>query len=212
MNNRKTFRVPKHIEHILEELEQKEVNFSKYVAYLIEKDNLQSIGEINKLYKESDEWYTPKYILDYFREEGWDFKFDPATNKEQLEYLDIPNGLTIEDDGIYKVWNRGEGDIWLNPPFSKQKEFVITARNNVDAFPYLKILMLLPYCPDKKYWKDHINGRAKIYIPENKIEFFNKDKEDITYGGVHKIVLVELTDYECNDIKIINFEEGETNE
>ncbi len=207
MNLRKTFRVPENLEHIIKELDKKGINFSKYVSLLIEKDNMQTVSEINKIYKDTDEWYTPKYVLDYFRKEGWNFKFDPATNKEQLEYLGIPNGLTIEDDGIDRIWNECEGDIWLNPPFSKQKEFVITARNNLDAEPNLRILMLLPYCPDKPFWIKHINGRARIYIPEDKIEFFNKNKKTTTYGGVHKVVLVELTDYKCNEYETIKLKE-----
>lgn len=73
---------------------------------------------MRKKLTEQDSCYTPKYFVNYFGS----FDYDPATTKEQAEYLNINNYDTIETDGLTKEWNFKK--IWLNPPFTKKFEFL----------------------------------------------------------------------------------------
>lgn len=56
---------------------------------------------MRKLLTEQDNCYTPKYFVDYFG----GFEYDPATTKEQAEYLDINYYDTIETNGLLSEWN-----------------------------------------------------------------------------------------------------------
>lgn len=201
---KKTIRIPENLQYVFEELEKLGIPFSKYINLLIEKDNMESVVELQQRSVYSDEWYTPKYVIDYWKEKGWNFTLDVSTTKEQLNYLEIKKGYTISDNSLDKVWDANGGDIWLNPPFSKTKQFLSKARRVFDENPNQRIMILLPFSPDSSAWKEYINGKSRIYIPSNRITFFNEKKENITFGGQTKIVFVEMTDYECNDIQIID--------
>lgn len=64
-----------------------------------------------KVTKSSDEWYTPKYIIDSLGK----FDLDPCAPS-------VPLFKTAEvmynefDDGLAQKW---EGRVWLNPPYSR---------------------------------------------------------------------------------------------
>ena len=73
---------------------------------------------MRKKLTEQDNCYTPKYLVDYFGR----FDYDPATTKEQAEYLEITNYDTIETNGLCKEWNYYR--IWINPPFTNKFEFL----------------------------------------------------------------------------------------
>lgn len=179
------------------------ISFSEYIRELIARDNGKVVKFIQQEIVMTDEWYTPKYVIDTFRDMDWNFTLDVATTKEQLKVLEINDGYTIDENALDRFWDANGGDIWINPPFSKQNQFITQARRVIDIEPSQRILMLLPYKPDSKIWKEHINGRCNVFIPEDKIIFTNPEKETITYGGQGKIVLVELLDYESNNIEYI---------
>ena len=66
----------------------------------------------------SDDYYTPQTVFDVLQTQ---FDLDPAhppfkTNVPCNKYY------TIDDDGLSKKWF---GNVWLNPPFSKPKPWVI---------------------------------------------------------------------------------------
>lgn len=64
------------------------------------------------------EWYTPKNVVDRFGS----FEYDPATTKEQANYLNIPNYDTKETDGLSSDWSIYKR-IWCNPPFNIKHQF-----------------------------------------------------------------------------------------
>lgn len=53
---------------------------------------------MRKKLTEQDNCYTPKYLVDYFG----NFEYDPATTKEQAEYLDIKNYDTEESNCLIR--------------------------------------------------------------------------------------------------------------
>lgn len=70
-----------------------------------------------------DENYTPKWFVDKFGS----FDYDPATVEAKAVELGIENYDTILTDGLTKDWTQYKR-IWINPPFTKKKEFLTKAR------------------------------------------------------------------------------------
>lgn len=85
-----------------------------------------------------DEYYTPLKVINYFGK----FDYDPATTIEKAKEFNITNFDTIETDGLKKNWSLYK-NIWINPPFTKKKEFLEKAINeykinksNIYTFTY----------------------------------------------------------------------------
>lgn len=61
----------------------------------------------------SDEWYTPKWVID----ELGPFDTDPCAPPVEVRPFEIaPTCYTKEDDGLAHDWH---GIVWMNPPYSK---------------------------------------------------------------------------------------------
>lgn len=74
------------------------------------------------VYKKDNEWYTPAKLVNYFGE----FDYDPATNENKAKEFGIKNYDSIETDGLKSDWSKYKR-IWINPPFTLKKEFLIKA-------------------------------------------------------------------------------------
>ena len=59
----------------------------------------------------SDEWYTPKWIIDALGE----FDLDPCSPIDR-PFDTAKVHYSKNDDGLSKVWT---GRVWLNPPYSR---------------------------------------------------------------------------------------------
>ncbi len=85
-----------------------------------------SIGLSNfnksKVYKNPrDEWYTPRWLINFFTRGDFEKFTDPATTKEVATKHGFVNFFTEENDGLLGEW---KGHIWCNPPFSKKDDFI----------------------------------------------------------------------------------------
>lgn len=112
----------------------------------------------------SDEWYTPKEIIDALGK----FDLDPCAPV-------VPLWKTAEvqfdkfDDGLSKRW---EGRVWLNPPYSKPLFDKFVKR----MVKYNNGIMLTFNRCDTKIFQDYIfpaatammfvKGRIKFYTPD----------------------------------------------
>lgn len=61
----------------------------------------------------TDEWYTPKWLID----ELGPFDLDPCAPPADVRPFDIaPVCYTKDDDGLAQSWH---GIVWMNPPYSR---------------------------------------------------------------------------------------------
>ena len=61
----------------------------------------------------SDDWYTPKWIIDTLGP----FDCDPCAPSIELRPFEIaPKVYTKTDDGLAQEWH---GTVWMNPPYSR---------------------------------------------------------------------------------------------
>ena len=112
-----------------------------------------------------DEYYTPKYVVDYFGE----FDYDPATVKHKANEFGISNFDTIDTDGLKSDWTQ-YNRIWCNPPFTKKYDFIKKAVESYkSAHNDIYILIPIGSLTTKKFSETGFTG--KIYIPNRRINF-----------------------------------------
>ena len=117
----------------------------------------------------SDEWYTPKYIID----ELGIFDTDPCAPIEPI-YQTAIRMYNKNHDGLSKNWI---GRVWLNPPYSRPliEQFIKKMADHNDG-----IALLFNRC-DSKMFQDIIFQKATaMKFLKNRIKFI---KPDGTIGG-----------------------------
>lgn len=72
------------------------------------------MAKANVVFTKDNEYYTPKYVVDYFYPDGFDY--DPATCEGKAKEFGVSHYDTIETDGLKQDWTKYER-IWINPPF-----------------------------------------------------------------------------------------------
>lgn len=119
--------------------------------------------------KSSDEWYTPKSIIDSLGT----FDLDPCAPVNPL-WSTAKTMYNKNDDGLSKEWF---GRVWLNPPYSRPliELFVEKMANHNNG-----IALLYNRC-DSKMFQDVIFEQASsILFMRHRIKFY---KPDGTLGG-----------------------------
>lgn len=119
--------------------------------------------------KSSDEWYTPKSILNSLGA----FDLDPCAPVNPL-WSTAKTMYNKNDDGLSKEWF---GRVWLNPPYSRPliELFVEKMANHNNG-----IALLYNRC-DSKMFQDVIFEQASsILFMRHRIKFY---KPDGTVGG-----------------------------
>lgn len=120
--------------------------------------------------KTTDEWYTPKWIVDALGE----FDLDPCAPENRL-WDTAKKHLTKNDDGLIAHW--GGSRVWLNPPYSRPliEKFVEKMAENNNG-----IALLFNRC-DSRMFQDVIFPCASaIMFIKGRIRFFRPDG---TEGG-----------------------------
>lgn len=92
----------------------------------------------NVVFSKDNEYYTPKYVVDYFGK----FDYDPATTKEKAKEFGIEEFDTIETNGLLKDWTKYK-NIWINPPFTEKQKFISKAYQTYKINPNIYIYI---YC------------------------------------------------------------------
>jgi len=114
------------------------------------------------------EYYTPKRIVDMFGT----FDYDPATTKEQAEYLGIKNFDTVETNGLAQDWNYKR--IWINPPFDIKHIFFNKAVEQYKKYKN-EIYFLCPieFITTKRFRNSIKDIGVRIYFPNGRIKFIS---------------------------------------
>lgn len=117
----------------------------------------------------TDEWYTPKELIDSLGE----FELDPCAPVNPL-WKTASIMYNKNDDGLSKEW---KGRVWLNPPYSRPliEKFIkkMAEHNNGIALLYNRC--------DSNMFQDIIFAKAKAMLfMRHRIKFY---KQDGTLGG-----------------------------
>lgn len=120
--------------------------------------------------KTTDEWYTPKWLVDALGE----FDLDPCAPENRL-WDTAKKHLTKQDDGLKESW--GGLRVWLNPPYSRPliEKFVNKMAENNNG-----IALLFNRCDSRMFQDVIFPNAAAIMFIKGRIRFFRSDG---TEGG-----------------------------
>lgn len=77
--------------------------------------NLLEQFEIEQPEVDSDNWFTPKWLIEIAREVMGGIDLDPASCTQANTIVKASRFYTQKDDGLTKDWH---GRVWCNPPYS----------------------------------------------------------------------------------------------
>ena len=113
----------------------------------------------------SDDWTTPRPLFDALNEE-FQFDIDGAATKQNAlcpKYYGIDNGGKGKPeclgDALFGGWAIGSR-IFINPPYSKCKEFVAKAKQEM-LINRVTSVLLVPSRTDTKWFHDHVWDRQR---------------------------------------------------
>ena len=93
------------------------------MLYVKKKEEID-VAKASVVFSKDNEYYTPKYVVDFFYPDGFDY--DPATCEGKAKEFGVPYYDTIETDGLAQDWTKYDR-IWINPPFTEKHKFLAKA-------------------------------------------------------------------------------------
>lgn len=119
-----------------------------------------------------DDWETPTELFEYFNMIAAEFNLDAAADPVNTK---CDNFFTEEMNALERDWNvfGYETIVWLNPPYSQNKEFI------KKAFDQSKIVdsvwCLLPVRTCTHWWHDYVMKAEAIYFIRGRVTFEGAD-------------------------------------
>ncbi len=108
--------------------------------------------------KKTDNWRTPTDLYDELDKE-FDFDFDPCP-------------LNSTFDGLKIDWRKR---CFVNPPYSKVKEFLIKAHEEIKKGNTEVAVFLTFANTDTKFFHNYIYGKAEIRFIEGRLKFMDEE-------------------------------------
>jgi phage N-6-adenine-methyltransferase len=128
-----------------------------------------------------DNWNTPEHaIRDASILIGMPFTLDACACDHVT--AKAPEFISPDLDALKVSWvPKQPGAVWCNPPFSRKAEFLNHARQQSN-WHKLTIVMMIPYEPCTKWWREHVSGKASIvYVPDGRYNYCDPvTKREIT--------------------------------
>lgn len=108
--------------------------------------------------KSKDEWQTPLWLFEKLDEE---FKFDldpAATEDNHLTWA----YMTKKENGLAYNWF---GSVFVNPPYSRMKEWVKKGYEEAQLPPVKRVVMLIAARTDTQAWWNFIRHGEVRFLP-----------------------------------------------
>ena len=97
-------------------------------------------------------------------------------------------------------------DWWCNPPFTMKPEFIAEARHAQAAGN--PGMMLLPYEPLTKWWRNLLADEVIIYEPDGRYQFMERDGKTTKTGANFGCALVLFPAHKIGKSIRVPFERG----
>jgi len=149
-----------------------------------------------------NEFETPQWLFDSLNKE-FNFTFDLACS---IYNTKCDQFYTKESDSLKKSWHELKGWLWLNPPYSPLKPWIIKAQqeNKLGA----KVVVLCPPIISTKYFASHLPSEIRFII--GRVPFI-KDGVEMKQNTNDSCLLIYDTKIRQPRITYINRDELKTN-
>lgn len=108
--------------------------------------------------KKTDNWQTPPELLAEWNKE-FDFNYDPCP-------------LHPTEDGLKCDWKER---CFINPPYSKVKDFLIKAHEQLREGNCKTIVFLTFANTDTKWFHEYVLGKAEIRFIKGRLKFLDEN-------------------------------------
>ena len=110
-----------------------------------------------QLSSKTDNWSTPRWLLDKLEEKFGKFDYDPCP-------------LNSDDKtSLFKNW---KGNVFINPPYSNVKEFLNKALIEIKRKNCKQAIFLIIPRTSTKYWRDYvIKYSDEVYFFDRRLKF-----------------------------------------
>ena len=167
----------------------------------VKKEGDKQMAKSNVVFTKDDNYYTPKYVVDFFFPDGFDY--DPATCEGKAKEFGVPHYDTIETDGLAQDWTPYKR-IWINPPFTAKHKFLAKAVETYNiAHNIIYVLFPVEFLTTARF--HDLNCKCKLFIPKGRINFesgLGKQGKSPAFGSV----VIRLDD--VNSIEYIDLKKG----
>lgn len=165
----------------------------------VKKKGEEVMAKASVVFSKDNEYYTPKYVVDFFYPEGFDY--DPATCEEKAKEFGVKYYDTIETDGLAQDWTKYER-IWINPPFTDKHKFLAKAVETYNiAHNSIFVLFPIEFLTTARF--HDLNCKCKLFVPKGRINFesgLGKEGKSPAFGSV-VIKLADENSIEYIDLK-----------
>jgi phage N-6-adenine-methyltransferase len=114
----------------------------------------------------SDDWPSPRWLVDQLAAEFGPFDLDPAANVENAK---APRFYTREDDGLSLPW---KGRVFMNPPYGYTiGRWTAKAADEVDSGNADLVCALVPARVDTKWWTTSMMTTSLVRFIPGRLKF-----------------------------------------
>ena len=124
------------------------------------------VEPVQKPGKSKQDYATPNDFIEAVTKKFGKIDFDLAANQTNTK---AEKFYSEEDASLSQDWTKLEGNLWLNPPFSKIKPWAEKCKNSIGANK--RILFLTPASIGSNWFYDNIYRFAKIYALKPRLQF-----------------------------------------
>lgn len=104
----------------------------------------------------SDEWFTPPWLLAWLPD---DMDLDPCWSPSSSVRLPTRFDIRAGQDGLALPWF---GRVWVNPPYSNCKAWVVYAFWQALQGKVRAVVLLIPASVGDTFWHHHIWGKQSV--------------------------------------------------
>lgn len=123
----------------------------------------------------SDEWYTPRHVIEAARTVLGGIDLDPASCATAQEVVQASTYYTKEQDGLSLPWF---GRVWLNPPYSMPlvAQFTERAHMTYSAGTITAAIILTNNVTDTE-WCQRLLRAYPMCMTRQRIKFFKPSRQ-----------------------------------
>lgn len=135
--------------------------------------------------KGKDDWRTPAWLYKLLDEE-FEFGLDAAACEDSALAMSY---FSEEIDAMKYSWS-GYGNVFVNPPYSLNAEFIQKAYEQSIEKRFPIVVCLIPSRTDTRFWHEYVMKAAEIRFIKGRLKFSDGGSEAINCAPFPSCVVI----------------------